>query len=58
VETLALPGGNATGFTLFEYGISAKWVELLKEIVPRMTKAAVLRDPAIPRLLHGCQTAV
>jgi putative ABC transport system substrate-binding protein len=47
VETLALPGGNATGFTLFEYGISAKWVELLKEIVPRMTRAAVLRDPSI-----------
>jgi putative ABC transport system substrate-binding protein len=48
VETLARPGGNTTGFTTFEYGISAKWAELLKELVPRMTRAAVLRDPAIP----------
>jgi putative ABC transport system substrate-binding protein len=44
---LARPGGNATGFTHFEYGISAKWLELLKQIAPRMTRAAVLRDPAI-----------
>jgi putative ABC transport system substrate-binding protein len=48
VESLARPGGNATGFTQFEYGISAKWLELLKEIAPRVTRAAVLRDPAIP----------
>jgi len=47
VESLARPGGNTTGFTLFEFGISGKWVELLKEIVPRVTRAAVLRDPAI-----------
>ena len=47
VESLAMPGGNATGFTLFEYGISGKWLELLKEIAPRVTRAAVLRDPAI-----------
>jgi putative ABC transport system substrate-binding protein len=48
VASLARPGGNATGFTQFEYGISAKWLELLKEITPRLTRAAVLRDPAIP----------
>ena len=47
VESLARPGGNATGFTQFEYGISGKWLELLKEIAPRVTRAAVLRDPAI-----------
>jgi len=41
---LARPGGNATGFTTFEYGMSGKWLELLKEIAPRMTRAAVLRD--------------
>ena len=48
VESLARPGGNATGFTLFEYGLSAKWLELLKEIEPRVTRAAVLRDTSIP----------
>jgi putative ABC transport system substrate-binding protein len=47
VASLARPGGNATGFTIFEYGMSAKWLELLKEITPRITRAAVLRDPAI-----------
>jgi ABC-type uncharacterized transport system substrate-binding protein len=47
VESLAHPGGNATGFTNFEYGISAKWLELLKEIAPRVTQVAVLRDPAV-----------
>jgi putative ABC transport system substrate-binding protein len=47
VASLARPGGNATGFTIFEYGMSGKWLELLKEIVPRVTRAAVLRDPAI-----------
>jgi putative ABC transport system substrate-binding protein len=45
VASLSRPGGNATGFTLFEFGISAKWIELLKEITPRMTRAAVLLDP-------------
>src|SRR5258707_4621885 len=45
VDSLARPGGNATGFVLFEYGISAKWLELLKEIAPRVTRVAVLRDP-------------
>ena len=47
VESLARPGGNATGFIQFDYGLSAKWVELLKEIAPGVTRAAVLRDPAI-----------
>jgi putative ABC transport system substrate-binding protein len=46
VDSLARPGGNATGFTLFEYGISGKWLELLKEIAPAVTRAAVVRDPA------------
>ena len=46
VASLARPGGNATGFTLYEYGMSGKWLELLKEIAPRVTRAAVLRDPA------------
>ena len=44
VESLARPGGNTTGFTVFEYGLSAKWVELLKEIAPRVTRAGVLRE--------------
>jgi putative ABC transport system substrate-binding protein len=47
VASLAQPGGNATGFTAFEYGISGKWLELLKEFAPHMTRAAVLRDPAL-----------
>jgi putative tryptophan/tyrosine transport system substrate-binding protein len=47
VNSLARPGGNVTGFTRFEYGISAKWLELLKEIAPRVTRAAVIRDAAI-----------
>jgi putative ABC transport system substrate-binding protein len=47
VDRLARPGGNATGFILFEYGISGKWLELLKQIAPRVTRAAVIRDPAI-----------
>jgi putative tryptophan/tyrosine transport system substrate-binding protein len=47
VESLARPGGNATGFTVYEYSIAGKWVELLKEIAPHVTRAAVLRDSAI-----------
>ncbi len=47
VDSLARPGGNATGFILFEYGMSAKWLELLKEIAPSVTRVAVLRDAAI-----------
>jgi len=49
VTNLARPGGNATGFTQVEYGTSAKYLELLKEVAPRVTRAAVLRDPAIPQ---------
>ena len=45
VASLAHPGGNATGFTQFEFGISAKWLELLKEIAPAITRVAVIRDP-------------
>jgi putative ABC transport system substrate-binding protein len=47
VASLARPGGNATGFTTSEYGISAKWLELLKEIAPGVKRAAVLRDPTV-----------
>jgi putative tryptophan/tyrosine transport system substrate-binding protein len=45
VESMARPGGNSTGFVAFEYAIAAKWLELLKEIAPAVTRAAVLRDP-------------
>src|SRR5262245_44061295 len=47
VESLARPGGNATGFMTFEPGIGAKWLELLKELAPRVQRAAIVRDPAI-----------
>jgi putative tryptophan/tyrosine transport system substrate-binding protein len=47
VDSLARPGGNATGFTLYEYGISAKWLELLKEIAPGVRQVAVLRDAGL-----------
>ena len=47
VASLAQPGGNATGFTIYEYGMSGKWLELLKEIAPSVTRVAVLRDPAV-----------
>jgi putative ABC transport system substrate-binding protein len=59
VASLARPAGNTTGFTVFEYGISAKWLELLKEIAPRVTRAAVIRDPAVAAqigLLGGIQS--
>ena len=49
VASLSRPGGNATGFTAYEYGLSAKWLEVLKEIAPRVTKAAVLRDATVPQ---------
>ena len=45
VDSMARPGGNTTGFIAFEYAIAAKWLELLKEIAPNVTRAAVLRDP-------------
>ncbi len=47
VDSLARPGGNATGFVNFEYGLSGKWLELLKQIAPGVTRAAVIRDAAI-----------
>jgi putative ABC transport system substrate-binding protein len=47
VDSLSQPGGNATGFTIFEYGMGAKWLELLKEISPSIKRVAVLRDAAI-----------
>ena len=47
VASLARPGGNITGFTFVEYGMSGKWLELLKEIAPRVTRVAVLRDPSL-----------
>jgi putative ABC transport system substrate-binding protein len=47
IDSLARPGGNATGFLLFEYSLSGKWLELLKQIAPGLTRVAVLRDPAI-----------
>ena len=46
-DSMARPGGNATGFSQFEFGIGAKWLELLKEIVPNVKRAGVIRDPAI-----------
>src|ERR671912_1876529 len=47
VESLARPGGNATGFASFEYGIGGKWLELLREVAPGVTRVGVVRDPAI-----------
>ena len=49
VDTLARPGGNATGFTNYEYGMGAKWLELLKQIAPGVTRVAVLRDAVTPQ---------
>ena len=59
VASLARPGGNATGFTMFEYGISAKWLELLKEFSPRVKRVAVLREPTVAGIgqLAAMQTA-
>ncbi len=48
VPSLAQPSGNITGFTSYEYSLGVKWLELLKQIAPGVTRAAVLRDPAIP----------
>ena len=48
VNSLSRPGGNATGFMLFDYDLSAKWLELLKEIAPSVTRAVILRDSTIP----------
>jgi putative tryptophan/tyrosine transport system substrate-binding protein len=51
VESLARPGGNITGFSLFEYSIGAKWLELLKQIAPRLTRAAILQQTGLPGAL-------
>ena len=48
VDSLARPGGNTTGFIQFEYSLSGKWLELLKEIAPRVTRVGVLREPGWP----------
>ncbi len=48
VDSLARPGGNATGFLLYEYSMAGKWLEVLKQIAPRVTRVAVLRDPSTP----------
>jgi putative ABC transport system substrate-binding protein len=48
VASLARPGGNTTGFSLIEFGISGKWLEILKQIAPGVKRAAVFRDPAVP----------
>jgi putative ABC transport system substrate-binding protein len=48
IDSLSRPGGNATGFVLFDYSLTAKWVELLKQITPTVTRVAVLRDPELP----------
>jgi putative ABC transport system substrate-binding protein len=45
IASLGEPGGNTTGFTIYEYGMSAKWLEMLKEIAPRVTRAGIVRDP-------------
>ena len=59
VDTLARPGGNATGFMLFEYGFTAKWLELLKQIRPNTKRAAVLRlvdEPYIAKVAADLTT--
>jgi putative tryptophan/tyrosine transport system substrate-binding protein len=48
VASLARPGGNATGFSQFEFGFGAKWLELLKQVAPGVTRVAILRDPTLP----------
>jgi putative tryptophan/tyrosine transport system substrate-binding protein len=60
VDSLARPGGNSTGFAVFEYSMGGKWLELLKEISPRMTRVAVIRDRAValgPGQFGAIQTA-
>src|SRR5262249_58539151 len=53
VESLARPGGNATGFSTREFGMMGKWLELLKELAPRVSRVAVIRDPAVPAASGG-----
>ncbi len=54
VASLAHPGGNITGFALFEFAIGAKWLELLKQIAPSVTRAAVIYDPVTPSASGSC----
>jgi putative ABC transport system substrate-binding protein len=49
IDSLARPGGNATGFSIFDYSVGGKWLELLKQIAPGVTRVAVIRDPATPQ---------
>ena len=58
VDSLTRPGGNTTGFALFEYGLSGKWLEILKQIAPGVTRAAVLRDAATTRTAAGQSDAI
>src|SRR5262249_49109870 len=53
IESLAQPGGNITGFLQFEYSLSGKWLELLKEVAPHVTRVAVLRDPCVEASFFG-----
>jgi putative ABC transport system substrate-binding protein len=55
IDSLARPGGNATGFLSFDYTISAKWLELLKEITPGLARVGVLRNPRCPQQLGSSQ---
>ena len=55
VDSLARPGGNVTGFMIFEYSMGGKWLELLKQIAPGVTRAAVLRDPTQSRSQPVCR---
>ncbi|HMF25439.1 MAG TPA: ABC transporter substrate-binding protein, partial [Pseudolabrys sp.] len=48
VDSLARPGGNATGFMIYEYSLGGKWLELLKQVAPSVVRVAVLRDPNVP----------
>jgi putative ABC transport system substrate-binding protein len=48
VDSLAKPGGNVTGFMIYEYSLSGKWLEMLKEVAPNVTRAAVIRNPENP----------
>src|SRR6202043_1100088 len=47
VESLAHPGGNATGFMQFDYSLSGKWLEMLKQVAPTITRAGIIRDAAV-----------
>ena len=58
VDSLTRPGGNTTGFALFEYGLSGKWLEILKQIAPGVTRVAVLRDAATTRTAAGQSAAI